>query len=556
MSKSSSRRISKSQAATLLVVLFGLATGLPLLCWLGYSAIRKTSTAAEPTLVLAYSPEKEELFSQLLSDFGRQGFTTSAGETIRIQAVAMWPEAMVEAAVTGEVQAICPDSSLWLTLVDETWQEQTLQGSPLVGEVVRFAVSPVVIAMWEDVARSLGYPDRPIGWADILERARTDDSFRWSHPSTSTASGMLATLAEFYAGAGKTRGLTIDDAMEESTLQYVAAVESTVKHYGEGELAAIEQALAHGRADLDAFVVQEQLVIYFNSKSQERLVAVYPAEGTLWEDHPLALLEQPHISTQSREAFQALKDFLRSDEAQRIVLSHGYRPADLTLPLDGPGSPLVAANGVDASQPRTVLQMPSDAVVRVVRDVWWYTKRHTNVFLVVDTSGSMSGSKMESARQALRAFVDSIRGDLERVGLIDFGTTVKRIVPLADLGENRRAIRQAVEELEVGGDTALLDAVSVAYRELQRIGDTERINAVVVMTDGRENASETNLRELVWRIQDGNKRGVPIVIFCIAYGRDADRKTLSRIAEASGGQMREGDLTSIEELYRVISTYF
>ena len=73
------------------------------------------------------------------------------------------------------------------------------------------------------------------------------------------------------------------------------------------------------------------------------------------------------------------------------MLRHGYRPADLTIPLTGQGSPLTPANGVDPAQPQTVLQMPSAAVVDVVRDVWWYTKRHTNVFLVVDTSGSMEG---------------------------------------------------------------------------------------------------------------------------------------------------------------------
>jgi len=31
---------------------------------------------------------------------------------------------------------------------------------------------------------------------------------------------------------------------------------------------------------------------------------------------------------------------------------------------------------------------------------------------------------------------------------------------------------------------------------------------------------------------------------------------LRNIAEVSGGQVREGDLLSIEELYRLISTYF
>jgi len=238
------------------------------------------------------------------------------------------------------------------------------------------------------------------------------------------------------------------------------------------------------------------------------------------------------------------------------VLAHGYRPADLTIPLDGPASPLTAANGVDARQPQTTLQMPGPAVVQVVRNVWWYTKRHTNVYLVIDTSGSMSGEKLEAARQALRVFLAQIQGDLERVGLVEFSTQVNNIIPLDELGHNRAELEQAVEVLEAHGDTALLDAVRAAYVRLQQANDRERINAIVAMTDGRENASNISLDQLGQEIRQGNKAGVPVVIFCIAYGRDADYNVLETIAEASGGQVRQGDLESIRELYKILSTYF
>ncbi|NPV06532.1 MAG: VWA domain-containing protein [Anaerolineae bacterium] len=550
------QRSRTNRLLAILIALFLLVTALPFACWWGVSRLRAAVTPPEPTLRLAYSPEKRELLGQLLAEFERQGLRTTSGAPMRVAAVEMLPERMVRLAVEGQVDAVCPDSSLWLTETDQRWRETFLRDGVLVGEAVRFAISPVVIAMREDVARSMGYPDRPIGWMDILERAQTEETFSWSHASTSTASGLLATLAQFYAGAGKTRGLTIEDATAQSTLDYVAAVEATVRHYGEGELATVERALEEGELRLDAFVVQEQLVVYYNGRGSDRLVAVYPAEGTLWEDHPLALLEHADLDNDARETFQALKRHLLSPQSQQVVLQHGYRPADLSIPLTGEGSPLTAANGVDPTQPKTVLQMPSAAVVDVVRDVWWYTKRHTNVFLVVDTSGSMQGDKLENARLGLQAFVEGIRGDQERVGMIEFASEVGRTIPLDELGRNRRALEQAIADLSAGGNTALLDAIGAAYGRLQSLGDAERINAIVVMTDGRENASRTRLRELQMRIRDGNARGVPVVVFCIAYGSDADLDTLAAIAETSGGQVRRGDLTSIEELYRLISTYF
>jgi Ca-activated chloride channel family protein len=298
------------------------------------------------------------------------------------------------------------------------------------------------------------------------------------------------------------------------------------------------------------------MVTYFNTQrsGQERLVALHPAEGALWEDHPLALLETGDLTPLQRQTFAQFRDYLLSPEAQQLILRHGYRPADLSIPLDGPESPLTAANGVDPTEPKTSLQVPNASVIEVVRDVWWYTKRHTNVYLVVDTSGSMRGEKLAQAQEALRIFLDQIKGDQERVGLIEFASQVNTVVPLDELGRNRTALELAVNGLRAEGDTALLDAVFVAQQQLKEMGDAERINAVVVMTDGRENNSWISLRNLVRELR--NESGVPAVVFAIAYGDDADMEVLKIIAESTGGQVREGDLETIQDLYKILSTYF
>jgi len=510
------------------------------------------------TLTVAYSPEKQALFEELVRRFNAQKLKTDLGERMAVQTVELEPEAMIEGALDGDVQAISPDVSIWLDQLDRDWMEQTGGESPLVGETVRYAVSPVVIAMWEDVAHSFGYPESDVGWGDILAKAQSDPDFKWSHPSTSSASGLLATLAEFYAGAGKTRGLTIEDAQDQATLDYVGAIEKTVRYYGEGEWAVVQQVLEKGPAYLHAFVCQEQLVIYFNSQASApgRLVAIYPVEGSLWEDHPLALLETPELTDEQRVVFGHFRDYVTSQEAQMLILSYGYRPADLSISLDDPASPIKPENGVNPAEPQTTLQVPSPAVVEVVKDAWWYTKRHTNVYLVVDTSGSMRGDKLANAQEALRVFLDQIKGDMERVGLVEFSTQVNNIIPVDELSQNRADLTATIEQLEANGDTALLDAVNTAYVRLQQLNDSERINAVVAMTDGKENHSSIGLDELARKMQEGNERGMPIVVFCIAYGDDADYRTLEALAEATDGQVRKGDLESIRELYKILSTYF
>jgi Ca-activated chloride channel family protein len=552
----------KSRKASSPVLIFaGVVFALMLVCccvlWqIGSQPTTQTSTA---TLNLAYSPEKEALITDLVARFNSQNLRTPDGQRMQVNATKLDPEAMIDAALAGSVQAITPDSSIWLDQLDQAWRAKTSSDSTLVGQTIRYAVSPVVLAMWEDVAKSLGYPDQPIGWGDILTKAKSDPNFRWSHPSTNSASGLLATLAEFYAGAGKTRGLTENDVKAQSTLDYVAAIEKTVRYYGEGELAVIDRAKKEGRSFLDAFVVSEQLVITFNrgvSAGSARLVAVYPKEGTAWADHPLALLEQPDLTSNQRLTFGRFHDFLTSRDSQMKVLATGYRPADLNISLSDPTSPITQANGVDPVQPQTALQVPGSAVVQVVKDVWYYTKRKTNVFLVVDTSGSMEGEKLTNVKDALKIFLGQIKGDQERVGMVEFSSSVYDVVELDAMANNRTTLTSTVEGLSAGGNTALLDAIAAAYDRLQALGDKERINAIVAMTDGKENNSTIGLDALTRKLRDGNQRGVPVVIFCIAYGSDADLGTLQRISDATGGQTKKGDLETIRQLYKILSTYF
>jgi Ca-activated chloride channel family protein len=166
----------------------------------------------------------------------------------------------------------------------------------------------------------------------------------------------------------------------------------------------------------------------------------------------------------------------------------------------------------------------------------------------------MRGEKLDQAQVALGIFLNEIKSDLERVGMVQFSSNVYNVIYLDQLGDNRQVLQAAIDNLQAGGDTALLDAVSEAFTRLQKEGDPERINAIVAMTDGRENNSSTSLRALVRRIE--RESTVPVVIFCIAYGEDADLEMLQAMAEPAGGQVLMGDPETIRQLYKILSSYF
>lgn len=555
MPRQTRKRSSGAKALT-----FFLLSVVVLLTFCGVvAALWQRFTSQQPsrevTLMVAYSPEKQELFSALVTDFNATKPRLPNGKKFMVVAVPVTPEEMVSSAGQNVYQALSPDSSLWLAEVERAWRQQNPDAAPLVGETTRYMVSPIVIAMWQEVAASLGYPGKELGWQDLL-KAASNPEFKWSHPSTNTASGLLATLAVFYAGAGLTRGLTEEAATAQATLDYVARLERTVKHYGEGELAVIQQIQEKGRSYLDAFIIQEQLLIRYNQRQGKQLVAIYPVEGTMWADHPLALLEHPDLTAEQRLAYAQFKEYLTSEATQKRILQAGYRPTNLLLRLDGSDSPFKAENGVDPAKPYTTLQIPSPSVISVVKNVWQYTKRKANIYLVADTSGSMAGAKLQDAQEALRLFIAQIEGNQERVGLIAFADAPRELVPLVQLGEGRERLNRAIDSLVANGSTALLDAVDLALTRLQALNDKERINTIVVMTDGRENHSRITVNTLVEKLRRQNRTDLPIVVFCIAYGRDADIQMLEQLSTAGGGFTRRGELETIKQLYKTLSTYF
>ncbi|MBN1873237.1 MAG: VWA domain-containing protein [Anaerolineae bacterium] len=529
--------------------------------------------SAVAELTVAVSPGMAPTFDKLVEQFNAQTLKAPDGSMLLVRTTVLAPETMVAQSLSNPpFQAIAPDSSLWLTQLDSRWvalQSETATGEESLipignrrfGDPVRYATSPVVIAAWESVARELGWPDHVVGWEDIQRKATADPNFKWNHPSTGHASGLLATLAEFYAGAGLTRGLTPEVATAQATVDYVRNVEATVRFYGEGEDVIVQRLAAEGRNFLDAFVTQEQIVVAWNqSQTGEGLVALYPAEGTLWADHPLALLElgasgeQP-VTDNQRRTYQAFVTYITGSQAQQQLLEAGYRPADMDLRLDQAPSPFATSTAVDWRQPQTTLQIPPASVVEVVQNVWWYTKRPTNVFLVVDTSGSMEGNKIDLTRQALKSFVEQIQGDRDQVGLIAFNSRVELLRSLQPVDEAGRSdLLQVISGLQASGQTALIDGVWTAYDELKVLGSTEAINAIVLMTDGIENASSHSLEDFRRRVQA--ETGQHIVIFTIAFGDNADEDRMKSIAEIGGGQFRRASETDIEELYKIISTYF
>jgi len=108
--------------------------------------------------------------------------------------------------------------------------------------------------------------------------------------------------------------------------------------------------------------------------------------------------------------------------------------------------------------------------------------------LVIDTSGSMEGTRIEGAKDAARAFLSSVPPDV-KVGLITFASKVVIAEPPT---LDRAAVSRRVNELAAKGNTALFDAVQAATALIAREEGDRRI---LLLSDGEDKGSEASLEQ-------------------------------------------------------------
>lgn len=546
--------------------------------------------ATSAALTIAVSPSMAGTLRELAQSFNNLRYRTPDGELMEVELVTRSSREMVEESVQQPAfQAVTPDSSLWLGLIDQRWaqlfpEESGILPAGRVGRPTLFAVSPVVIAVPLDIAQQLGWPQQSIGWKEVHARAASlTGEFSWGHPGPSSTAGVAATMSKFYAGAGLTRGLTEEIATRPYVLEYVQQAESAAYVLGAGGWAGDGHSPEEGseRADddvngvrLDAYVTQEQSVVAWNRSSGRGpsslsgmdsaghflpdglLTAIYPKEGTLWADHPLALLELdgragPAVTPNQRSTYRAFTEFLLGEESQSALLEAGFRPVDLNIDLQAQSSPFAETGTVNPLLPQTLMPAASQTVLEMVLDAWRLSLPPVRILLVVDTSESMAGGKLARTKAALHGFVDQIRGDGDMVGLVEFGSGVHRFGDLYQLdAEGRRHISLLIERMEAGGSTRLIDAVWSAYSELSELADADATYVIVVLTDGRDNDSEHRLRNLqraVW------EAGSPVSIHTVGFGRNADGRLMKELARIGGGQFYRADEMTVEEVYRKIA---
>ncbi|KKO51181.1 VWA domain-containing protein, partial [Paenibacillus sp. DMB20] len=148
------------------------------------------------------------------------------------------------------------------------------------------------------------------------------------------------------------------------------------------------------------------------------------------------------------------------------------------------------------------------------------------LILVIDRSGSMSGSKMELAKESAMRTVELMRSK-DTVGVVAFDDSAWWVVPPQKLGD-KKDVLEAIQGIQSAGGTNIYPAVSSALDEMLAIKTQRR--HIILMTDGQSamNSGYGDLTDTMVK----NK----ITLSSVAVGADSDTALLQSLADAAKGR--------------------
>ncbi len=534
-----------------------------------------TSIPRNSVLVtLASSNTKESWLDQVTAQFNAEGHATSDGNTIIVETSHVTSGGSMNAILDGSSQptAWSPGDQSWVDQANDAWEIS--HNKPLAGQPCQPTIyAPLGFVMWRPMAETLGWPTQPIGWDTIVSLAADPEGwgsygrpewgeFRFGHTHPAYAnSGLLSMTSFVYGIAGQ--NLTAADIYSEPVQTAMAALEQNTSKYGRQAPALLELMASEGPSYLHAAAVPEADTVRFNVERGDELTFplafIFPADGTIWADHPYCVLDNAEwVTAEQAEAATIFLDYLLERDQQEAAIDNYLRPLDSSIALH---APLDLANGTDPNaNPQTIPALPSPTteISNAVIDVFKLNKRKATIMIVLDVSGSMEGDKISTARDATIEFLGRLDPN-DEVGLMIFSDAPTTLSEPMRTGDVVEGLNQRVSGLLADGNTALYEAVCDAAKAITKMQDEDmasgesRLYGIILLSDGEDTVGNITENQMFATCLPANAEADGIKIYPIAFGEGADTSVLTRMANVSGGRMFTADPTSISNVYISIS---
>jgi len=218
----------------------------------------------------------------------------------------------------------------------------------------------------------------------------------------------------------------------------------------------------------------------------------------------------------------------------RKILAPILMLCTLFLALPVQAKPLVEC---DLTLDRTVLPagQSQKTIIKVNLDVpaipVEIARPPVNLTLVLDRSGSMSGQKIEKAKEAAITALRRL-GPQDLFSMVIYDHTVQTIVP-PQSASNTEWIESRIRGIYPGGNTALYGAVSQGAAEVRKNLEGSYVHRVVLLSDGLANVGPSAPADLARLGAALIKEGISVTT--IGIGNDFNEDLMTQLADRSDG---------------------
>ncbi|MHA1791741.1 MAG: substrate-binding domain-containing protein [Promethearchaeota archaeon] len=339
------------------------------------TAIGSNVSSHEVLFSMAFSSEKEGWIGEIKDDFIKWYNSRYDDIQIKLNFFPAGSRESIIALLNGQYKPAIwsPAASTWIPILNYLWGEEH-PGSQVLTSINKTVVfSPIVMATWS----SLLEKENISSIMDVYELSKKDPTMiKLAHTDPRLSnSGFCTMIMELSVAAKKDAGdLVYEDLTNSSIQEWIEQFESVAVQYGKSTGYLIRAMIQSGPSSINIAFLYENLIIDYGIQGVEewndRIVPIYPAEGSIHSDHPFCILDgAPWMTNETRTVADRFLEFLSEKDILIKATRHGFRVYDDSISL--PEDVFNASNGISNSLPNKQMSIPADSqLLSRIEDLW------------------------------------------------------------------------------------------------------------------------------------------------------------------------------------------
>lgn len=177
---------------------------------------------------------------------------------------------------------------------------------------------------------------------------------------------------------------------------------------------------------------------------------------------------------------------------------------------------------------------------KIVKDE---TGSDVSIAIVMDKSGSMSGSPIDNARIAATEAVNYMRKDSEKIAVIAYAENAEVVQKLTDSSER---LKRAINSVTSNGGTNIAGGLTAGIDEIKKETGSR---AIILMSDGQDGNTGAMPEAIQYAIDE------EIAVYTVAFG-EADEEYMKDIAKKTGGKfIKASNSSELSDIYLTLQEY-